>query len=144
MYQNVAYRYIEDLGYRGPLTVHPFVDSWSHHKSTSNMLRPIAFPDRPVDSSGVVLVEGDFTTIFHDSAGTFDVIVTHFFIDTARNLVSYFDTIQRMLKPGGYWINLGPLLYGTGPFVQLSLEEIVAVTEAMGSSTSTPGQSAVS
>ena len=46
--------------------------------------------------------------------------------------MGHFDTIHRILKPGGFWINFGPLLYGTGPFVQLSLEEIVAVTEAMG------------
>lgn len=46
--------------------------------------------------------------------------------------MSYFDTIHRLLKPGGRWMNLGPLLYGTGPFVQLSLDEIVAVVEEMG------------
>lgn len=46
--------------------------------------------------------------------------------------MSYLDTIKKVLKPGGHWVNLGPLLYGTGPFVQLTLEEIVQVTEAMG------------
>lgn len=46
--------------------------------------------------------------------------------------MSYFETIVRILKPGGYWINFGPLLYGSAPFVQLSLEEIAAAAKAMG------------
>lgn len=132
MYQNAAYRFLERHGRRDAHTVYPFVDSWSHHRSTADMLRPISFPEARLNASGVVLVEGDFTTVFHDDAAAFDAVVTHFFIDTARNLMGYFDTIHRILKPGGYWINFGPLLYGTGPFVQLSLEEIVAVAEAMG------------
>ncbi|KAL6408279.1 hypothetical protein AUP68_08134 [Ilyonectria robusta] len=96
------------------------------------MHRKLSFPDADINASSVVMVEGDFTTAFQNQAGNYDVVVTYFFIDTARNLMSYFDTIKKVLKPGGYWINLGPLLYGTGPFVQLSLEEIVLVTEAMG------------
>jgi carnosine N-methyltransferase len=98
------------------------------------MLRPVAFPHVPVNPRSVVLVEGDFTTAFtgRDSTASYDVVVTHFFIDTARNLASYLDTIERVLKPGGYWVNFGPLLYGSAPFVQLSLEEVVAVAEGMG------------
>ncbi|KAH9580884.1 Carnosine N-methyltransferase [Schistosoma haematobium] len=42
---------------------------------------------------------------------TWDCIATVFFIDTAHNILSYLDTIWRILKPGGYWINFGPLLY---------------------------------
>ncbi|KAK4107999.1 N2227-domain-containing protein [Canariomyces notabilis] len=133
MYQNVAYRFLENRTAQDTRTLHPFVDSWSHHRSTADMLRPVIFPDITPSTAGVVLVEGDFTTIFPDGdTGAFDAVVTHFFIDTARNLMSYFDTISRLLKPGGYWINFGPLLYGTGPFVQLSLDEIIAVAEAMG------------
>jgi carnosine N-methyltransferase len=31
--------------------------------------------------------------------------------DTAPVVMEYIATIKRLLKPGGYWINLGPLLY---------------------------------
>lgn len=62
----------------------------------------------------------------------YDAIVTHFFIDTARNLMSYLDTIYALLRPGAYWINFGPLMYGTGPWVQLPLKELVQVIKAMG------------
>jgi carnosine N-methyltransferase len=136
-FQNLAYRFLEQ--HPSPhkpntSTLHPFLDSWSHHRSTADMLRAVAFPHVPVDPRSVVLVEGDFTTAFsgRDSTDAYDVVVTHFFIDTARNLASYLDTIERVLKPGGYWVNFGPLLYGSAPFVQLSLEELVAVAEGMG------------
>lgn len=129
MYMNVAYRFLEGHRDQHGQTFYPFIDSWSHHASTSDMLRPVSFPDMPINASSVVLVEGDFTTVFKDGAGTYDVVLTYFFIDTARNLMSYFDTIYRLLRPGGYWVNFGPLLYGSAPFVQLSLDEIVAVVE---------------
>jgi len=92
----------------------------------------VTFPDQAVNASSVLLVEGDFTTVFQGSRNTFDFIITHFFIDTARNLISYLETIHATLRKGGYWINSGPLLYGTGPWVQLSLGEIVAVSEQLG------------
>lgn len=137
MYQNVVYRFLENTTSSnspgGAGGVHyPFIDSWSHHKTALDMLRPVPFPDIPLNSGAVVLVEGDFTTVFADSTASFDVVVTHFFIDTARNIMTYLDTIFRILKPGGYWVNFGPLLYGSAPFVQLSLEDIVTVAKAMG------------
>ncbi|CAG7566342.1 unnamed protein product [Fusarium equiseti] len=131
MYMNIAYRHLESNRAKNSHSLHPFVDSWSHHSTHSNQLRPLSFPDTPLNSTSVVLIEGDFTTVF-PQPGEFDVVVTYFFIDTARNLMSYLDTIKKVLKPGGYWINLGPLLYGTGPFVQLSLEEILIVCEGLG------------
>jgi carnosine N-methyltransferase len=38
-------------------------------------------------------------------------VVTCFFIDCANNIIEFIETIFRILKPGGSWINLGPLLY---------------------------------
>lgn len=131
-YMNVAYRFLEAFSAPNASSFHPFADTWSHHITESDMIRSISFPDVAVDPSKVLLVEGDFTSIFNHEAGSYDVLLTYFFIDTARNLMTYFDTITKLLKPGGYWINLGPLLYGTGPMVQLSLDEIISVTETMG------------
>lgn len=131
MYMNVGYRFLENHTTSNPFFMHPFIDGLSHHATTNDMLRKIMVPDSPPHSS-VLLVEGDFNNAFNDQGGHYDIIITHFFIDTARNLMSYFDTIQFLLKPGGKWLNLGPLLYGTAPFVQLSLDEIIAVVEEMG------------
>ncbi|KAF4340510.1 trehalase [Fusarium beomiforme] len=132
MYMNIAYRFIEANRAQNTHSFHPFIDGWSHHATETDMTRELTFPDTSLVSTSVVLIEGDFTTVFDDKTGHYDVIITYFFIDTARNLMSYLDTIKKVLKPGGHWVNLGPLLYGTGPFVQLTLEEIVQVTEAMG------------
>lgn len=41
--------------------------------------------------------------------GSWDVCVTCFFLDTARNVVEYLETIHGLLKPGGLWINCGEL-----------------------------------
>ena len=130
---NIGYRYLfaPSVSTISPFPFHPFIDGLSHHRTTQDLLRQVSAPNvQP--SPHVLLVEGDFNTAFNGQEGHFDIIMTHFFIDTARNLISYFDTIQRLLKPGGRWMNLGPLLYGTGPFVQLSLDEIVGVVEEMG------------
>jgi carnosine N-methyltransferase len=132
MYMNVAYRYLEANPRVGAGLVHPFIDGWSHHTSTSDMMREVSFPDAPVNSTAVLLVEGDFTRAFDGQKGHYDALVTHFFIDTARNLLAYLDTTYASLRKGGYWVNFGPLLYGTGPWVQLSLEEVLAVAESMG------------
>ena len=132
MYMNIVYRFLEGLTTKEAESAYPFVDYWSHHISAADMMRQVSFPDKPVNATGALLVEGDFTTVFSGKEGSFDAVVTHFFIDTARNLMSYLETIHRLLPPGGHWVNFGPLLYGTGPFVQLSLEEILAVAEAMG------------
>mgnify|MGYP000855207218 CR=1 FL=1 len=131
MYMNVAYRFMEHHGHsKETESFHPFVDIWSHHAATADQYRQLAFPDEPLNASSVLMVEGDFTTVFNTKPTLqFDVIVTYFFIDTARNLVAYFDTIKRLLRPGGHWVNLGPLLYGTAPMVQLSLEEIIVIVE---------------
>jgi SAM-dependent methyltransferase len=131
MFMIVGYRWIETQRDVSSFTIHPFIDGMSHQATKTDMLRSITAPNISPNPS-VLLVEGDFNTAFNDHPGHYDIIVTHFFIDTARNLMAYFDTIHRILKPGGRWINFGPLLYGTGPFVQLSLEEIIDVVEEMG------------
>lgn len=130
-YMNVGYRFLENITLPNSFYVHPFIDGLSHHATTGDMLRKVTAPNISPNPS-VLLVEGDFNNVFNDQGGYYDIILTHFFIDTARNLLSYFDTIQFLLKPGGKWLNFGPLLYGTAPFVQLSLDEIIAVVKELG------------
>lgn len=132
MYMNLAYRFLEAHPRPESSSFHPFIDSWSHHVTNADMFRGVSFPDVRVNASSVLLVEGDFVSEFQGRKEEHDAVVTHFFIDTARNVMSYFDTIHATLKPGGYWVNFGPLLWGTAPFVQLSLEEIVSIAESMG------------
>lgn len=68
-------------------------------------------------------------------AHSFDVIVTPWFIDVngadLRNLLAL---ISRLLKPGGRWINSGPLLYSKHlvPEQRYSHEEIVELAGMAG------------
>ena len=47
----------------------------------------------------------------NDHGSRFDLVVTCFFIDTAENILDYIDIIYHVLRPGGLWINVGPLHY---------------------------------
>lgn len=132
MYMNLAYRYVSSLSVPNSVPFHPYIDWWSHQPTTNDLQRSVTFPNEVIHPSSVLLIEGDFTTVFAEHTGQYDILVTLFFIDTARNLVTYLETIHRLLRPGGRWVNLGPLLYGTAPFVQLSLDEIVRLSESMG------------
>ncbi|KAG6017810.1 hypothetical protein E4U41_004140 [Claviceps citrina] len=132
MYMNAAYRFLETQTTALAHSLHPFVDGWSHHATDEDMHRALRFPDVPIHGRSVLLVEGDFTTEFRAQEGHYDAVLTYFFIDTARNLVSYLETIRHVLAEGAVWINLGPLLYGTGPLVQLSLRDLMTVSERMG------------
>lgn len=131
-YMNLAYRYLSSKTEQNSVSFHPYIDWWSHHATNTEFQRHVTFPDQIADPTCVLHVEGDFTTAFGGATGQYDVLVTLFFIDTARNLISYIENIHRLLRPGGVWINLGPLMYGTGPFVQLTLDEIVALSTRVG------------
>jgi carnosine N-methyltransferase len=60
--------------------------------------------------------------------------VTLFFIDTSPNIIATLNQIYTLLKPGGIWINLGPLKWGYGGWtvMELSLEEVVQAAELTG------------
>jgi carnosine N-methyltransferase len=70
--------------------------------------------------------------------GTFDAVVTCFFIDTAHNIIGYLEVIHGVLKPGGIWIHLGPLLWhwADGSWddlsIELSLADVQQVAQLLG------------
>ncbi|PKI44616.1 hypothetical protein CRG98_034971 [Punica granatum] len=80
---------------------------------------------------------GDFVEVYSEPSqlGAWDVVVTCFFIDTAHNIIEYIEIISRILKDGGVWINLGPLLYHFADMhgqeddmsIELSLEDVKRV-----------------
>ncbi|CUM65248.1 uncharacterized protein PRCAT00002880001 [Priceomyces carsonii] len=61
------------------------------------------------------------------------VIITAFFIDTAENLLDYLDKILKLTgKVNTYWINVGPLKYGSAAQVEFSAEELTKIRKKMG------------
>ncbi|CAE7157914.1 unnamed protein product [Rhizoctonia solani] len=137
-------------------TIHPFIHSISNTVSARSLLRAVQVPDvLPSDlppGSNFSLVAGDFEEIYgvdpdpdsdpsgetEPHAGEWDAVLTCFFIDTAKNIVSYLKTIHKILAPGGVWINLGPLLWhwennNTNDMsIELDLEEVKELARKIG------------
>ncbi|KAF4547539.1 N2227-like protein [Elsinoe fawcettii] len=108
---------------------YPWALSFSNHLSRDNQLQKVMIPDVAAGShlqeSAVLaaselhpfqrlsMSSGDFCVLYKEEEyrESFDAVLTCFFIDTAPNLISYIDTVRSCLKPGGAWINMGPLLW---------------------------------
>ncbi|KIM31967.1 hypothetical protein M408DRAFT_63746 [Serendipita vermifera MAFF 305830] len=119
--------------------VHPYAHWWSHQRSADNTFRGIAVPDVvPRRLQNWTILEEDFLSLVRprtsssgQSSTGYDTIVTLYFIDTASNIISYLTHIHHLLKAGGTWINLGPLLYSSAT-IELSLEEVFKLAKAIG------------
>ncbi|CAN6465217.1 unnamed protein product [Victoria cruziana] len=122
-------------------TIYPWVHSNCNSLSDSDQLRPVEFPDLHPASAGITegfsMCAGDFVEVYNEPSheGAWDSVVTCFFIDTAHNIVEYIEVISKILRDGGVWINLGPLLYhfadAYGPdemSIELSLDDVKRVS----------------
>ncbi|GAX79740.1 hypothetical protein CEUSTIGMA_g7181.t1 [Chlamydomonas eustigma] len=126
--------------------VHPWVLSTCNQLTDEGQLRAVHVPDVPpgdlVAGPGLLsMCAGDFVEVYSadENHHAFDCVVTCFFIDTAHNIVEYVELINHCLKPGGYWVNLGPLLYhwadstsSEDMSIELSLEEVVRMAASLG------------
>jgi N2227-like protein len=133
----------------------PYAHWFSHQKSNESLFRRLSFPDViPRFTPNFHLVEQDFLTLpipstqrsdnlaltwSADQLPTpsfegYDFIVTLFFIDTSLDVFATMKHIFNLLRPGGSWINLGPLLWtgGAQAKVELSLDEVLLAAEKIG------------
>eukprot|EP00887_Chlorella_sp_A99_P004676 scaffold4.g4676.t1 len=99
-------------------TLHPWMHSCCNQLSDADQMRGVPVPDvLPADmvaGPGLLsMCAGDFVDVYRqvEYEGAFDAVATCFFIDTAHNVMEYLETIWAVLRPGGCWVNLGPLLY---------------------------------
>ena len=124
--------------------IHPYAYWFSHQQNNDNLFRSVVFPDAlPRLSDTFHHLEEDFLTLHppkrvsspnHTEPPGYDVIVTLFFIDTSLNIIATLEKIRDLLKPGGTWINLGPLLWtgGSQASLELSLEEVLMLAGKIG------------
>lgn len=130
----------------------PYAHWWSHQRNNESLFRAVSFPDAlPRLNSRFRLVEGDFLKLTAPVDATDDAashtkfwskpqgagyhyIVTLFFIDTSTNVFETMEHIYELLRPGGIWINLGPLLWTGGgqSRIELSLDEVLMAAEEIG------------
>ncbi|XP_020278481.1 carnosine N-methyltransferase isoform X2 [Pseudomyrmex gracilis] len=94
--------------------VHPWVHQYMNNLKADHQTQAVSFPDvSPSDLPGTAqfsMTAGDFLEVYTES-NIWDCVATCFFIDCANNVVQFIEAIYKILKPGGVWINLGPLLY---------------------------------
>ncbi|XP_055372600.1 carnosine N-methyltransferase isoform X2 [Condylostylus longicornis] len=95
-------------------TIYPWVHQYVNNLNREDQVAPVTFPDISPKSCGIkgqlYVSAGNFTQVYPDD-NDWDCVVTCFFIDCANNVIEFIETIYRILKPNGIWINLGPLLY---------------------------------
>ncbi|KAI7743561.1 hypothetical protein M8C21_000760 [Ambrosia artemisiifolia] len=125
----------------GEWTIYPWIHSNCNSLSDADQLRAVSIPDILPAGAGITegfsMCGGDFVEVYGDPSqvGAWDAVVTCFFLDTAHNIVEYIEIISKILKDGGVWINLGPLLYHFADMygqedemsVELSLEDVKRV-----------------
>jgi carnosine N-methyltransferase len=158
----------------GQFKIAPFSLNCSNHVSRTDQFQTCQIPDVHPSSvlgtaSGsmvpaserISMSTGDFCVLYsqEEYSDVFDAVATVFFIDTAPNIIRYIEAVRNCLKPGGIWINLGPLLWHHAPrkegedeseekrrkrseladagigdpgSVELTLEEVVALVEHLG------------
>ncbi|KIX05674.1 uncharacterized protein Z518_03646 [Rhinocladiella mackenziei CBS 650.93] len=106
-------------------SIYPFVNTFTNVTSRAHQLKRHTIPDIHPGSALLSRVEtglsvgemnmtaGDLVLSYStpECSGTFDGVVSVFFIDTAPNLIRYIETIRNCLRKGGMWINVGPLLW---------------------------------
>ncbi|XP_043785202.1 carnosine N-methyltransferase isoform X4 [Apis laboriosa] len=94
--------------------VHPWVHQYMNNLKPEHQTQAVFFPDvNPSDlpeNAQFSMAAGDFLEVYTEN-NHWDCVATCFFIDCANNVVQFIETIYKILKPGGIWINLGPLLY---------------------------------
>ncbi|CEH17600.1 Putative trehalase [Ceraceosorus bombacis] len=123
-------------------TVYPYVHSSSNWRKASDMLQGIRIPDvNPTDLPPHVdfsMVAGEFVDVYskEQEIGGWDAVATVYFVDTARNIVKYLEVINHLLPIGGFWCNVGPLLWhfeNNGDLsIELTLEEVMDLIQLMG------------
>ena len=130
-------------------SIHPWLQCSSNVRDDNDQLRACAIPDvipaSLIPVPGLMsMCAGDFIEVYSrpEHVGSWDCVVTCFFIDTAHNPIDYLTVIYRCLRPGGRWVNLGPLLYHWADShtylpsqelsVELSLQDIKRIALGMG------------
>ncbi|KAJ2558556.1 hypothetical protein EV175_000732 [Coemansia sp. RSA 1933] len=114
-------------------TIYPFIHQFSNVVSTRDQLRSVTVPDvlpsslPYANTAEFSMTAGDFIEVYSakSECEKWDAIVTCFFMDTAKNVLDYLDTMWHAMKPGAVWINLGPLLWH---FDNVSGEESIELT----------------
>lgn len=122
-------------------TFFPFIHTCSNHINKSSQFRAYDLHPRVKKPRNLFLHHEDFRHFELPNLFTYQnvVVISVFFLDTAPNMIEYFERIQHLTTSNihrtvsnGYWINVGPLKYGSAPRVEFNLEEIKQIRLKLG------------
>jgi len=115
-------------------TIYPFATSTTNRRTSGDHLRAVKVPDicpraALPPCAQLSMAAGEFIDVYKDQAGEWDAVASAFFIDTAKNILLYIRTIAQIIRTGGIWTNVGPLLYHYAEVeheisIELSWEEV--------------------
>ena len=101
--------------------LYPFALDFSNVLDRKHQLQSVMVPDAHASlwlrfeqyANRMSMTAADFLLLYSDEhrRGTFDIVTTVFFVDTAPNIIKYAETVWNCLKDGGIWVNIGPLLW---------------------------------
>jgi carnosine N-methyltransferase len=107
--------------------LYPSALKFSNHVTREAQLKKVRIPDQHPGSTlratsvgkkkpaseRMAMTAADFVMLYSNDeyCEMFDAVATVFFVDTAPNVIRYIETIHGTLKPGGVWVNVGPLLW---------------------------------
>ena len=96
----------------------PNIETFSNTFDSQFVTKKYLFPDVDIreelantNAKKIIFTKGDFLSLFKGKKEQYNVIITLFFIDVAKNIVEYVEIMHDLLKQGGVWINLGCLDY---------------------------------
>ena len=124
------------------IEIQPFIHTFCNTFAENDPFEVYKIPDvSPAENilpgHDFSMVAGEFVEVYKTQIGEWDSVITCFFIDTANNIIDYIETIYKILKKNGVWINFGPLLYHYSDMqdecsIELSWEEIKYILVNMG------------
>jgi carnosine N-methyltransferase len=97
--------------------IHPFCHQFVNNFNRNDPLKSCRFPDvsayQNPPKGEMNMIAGDFVQVYGDASQkeSWDCVCSCFFIDCANNIVEFLEIIHRILRPGGIFVNYGPLLY---------------------------------
>jgi carnosine N-methyltransferase len=131
--------------------IFPFCHQLSGLDSVEDSLVSAVFPDAIVRDSGeeegivepfellgagrLVLLAGGFEGMQDTCQERYDAVVTSFFIDVVEDIAAVVGIIYQILKPGGFWVNLGPMMLHHGDddfFSTATLEDLTRISRTVG------------
>jgi hypothetical protein len=121
--------------------LHPFgLDYMSNEVDSNRRYDEIHFPD--IDISNSTNITGSLSYTIGDLIGpyyqakshahSFGAVLTCFFIDTATNIYEYLQMMQHLIRPGGLWVNVGPVQWHRHAVLQPSVDELYDLVVSFG------------